>query len=119
MHRAFNIADGDIQTAKAVSVLNRRVQMGDVCAYVLADGRIGFGQVWFHCAMFGETLTCVSAWQVYESLPGYVKCLAQDAPELVQSSSLLEACVFTPAQIGKVVQVLLPPRLQHRLECDA
>eukprot|EP00959_Pyramimonas_sp_CCMP1952_P050958 1064429-Pyramimonas_sp.AAC.1 len=112
----FSLPHGcEILTARSLIANSRKIVMQDCVAYVLADGRVRFGCVWFHFSIGGACYSCISQWEMLEVTDTAVKCRTSDSPDVFLSSCIFEPCTFMPSDVGKICTIILPPKLNQRV----
>ena len=94
-------------TGRTLRVQSKSIVVGDVVLYQ-ADGQIQVGEVYFHACLGGEIFTCLSNWPVKQETDHWKKVKVREEFTILPSACLLQAVIFTPAEVGKIATVLMP-----------
>ena len=78
----------------------------EVVRFWLQPMVLGIGEVYFHARVDGQCWSCISPWEIRSSVNGIYKCLVKDQPVLVNSDTVIEACIYSAAAPGSVSQVI-------------
>ena len=99
-------------TCRTAGVHGRSIQVGDVVLYTgggpnggCTDTRVG--EVFFHAMLRGELLVCLSHWPTKREATHWRKAVVSDEFAILPSACMLQAVIFTPAEVGKQSTVLV------------
>ena len=107
------IADGvatestELLTATKLFVNCRAVCKSDTVLYRFGRN-VCFAGVQCHVQIDGQLWTCLEPWSIIDSTQNVHRCIVQDATVMVPSSCIIESCIFSPAAVGSIAQVLIP-----------
>ena len=105
----LGLPDGaEVLVAPEACINGQRVCASDVVVFKGPGGDLQPGMVEQHMEILGQALTAISVWELDRQEERCARCIVRDTIVLVDTTSIVQAAIHEPADVGSASIVLKP-----------